>query len=242
MSGNLLTGRNNVNNKVSPLNVTDLGKLRIDESLKINDIYVQSILNGNTLDRIETDTTELFKYRNKYDIKYLRSQGKCYVAGDGFFRNNITGNHSAFSFFNPSSSGRIAYIYRIKYSYDNEYNDSSTSRLLLLRINSGTPISGSTETPHNLKFSASDASAMECRLQPTTTGLSTNAFCYLAYEDAPSSAQQGQGTLELDEHIEVSEGKGLLFNLIASSSTTHDSRFSCSIWWYELDVNNPEFS
>lgn len=238
----LIAGRNNVNNKEAVLNVSDLGKLRIDESLKINDIYVQSILNGNTLDRIETDTTELFKYKNEYDIKYLRNQGKCFTVGDGFFRNNVTGTHSAFSFLNPSSSGSIAYVYRIKWSYDNEYNDSSTSRLLLLRINSGTPTGGTVETPRNMKFSASDATAMECRLQPTTTSLSTNAFMYLGYEDAPSHSAQSFGTLDFDEHIEVSEGKGLLFNLIAGSSTAYDSRFSCSVFYYELDVNNPEFS
>jgi len=194
----MLSGRNHNNNKVEHLNIDDNGRLKIDESGKLTDI--------------NTNINTLYNYTINNDLRYLRSQGKCFTTSYNYVSTAKTLN--MLSLWNPLGSGKKLYVYRIGAQFDNDGNADYATRVILYGT-SVQPTGGNLQTPRNLSLGNNNTSSAEAR--NTFSHGANYVISNLMTADEPGLNLYN--TFEYPEYIEIAEGHGIFTILYANTST-----------------------
>jgi len=214
----LIQGINKTTNKQTILNIDDDGNLKIDESGKLTDI--------------NTNINTLYNYTINNDLRYLRSQGKCFSITYNYVSTATSLN--MLSLWNPVGSGKKLYVYRIAAQFDNDGTADFATRVILYGTSSQ-PTSGNLSTPRNLSLGNNTTSTAEAR-NGYTNG-SNYVISNLMTADEPGLNLYN--TFEYPEYIEIAEGNGIFTKLFANTST-NKLRAMNTFYYIESDSTIPQ--
>lgn len=213
----LLAGRNKDTNKKSELNIDDNGNLKIDESGKLTEI--------------KTSIDTLYNYTINNDLRYFRSQGKCYTTSFNYVGTAET--QKMLSLWNPVGSGKILYLYRLNAQFDNDGASDYATRLILYGT-STQPTAGTLQTPINLSLGNNNLSSVEARTGYTHGG--NFVITHLLTADEPGATQNVN--IEYKEYIQIPEGMGI-FTILYMTTSTNKMRAMNSLYYIETSSNVP---
>jgi hypothetical protein len=204
--------------------------LKIDESGTLSNIETNTdTTNTNLLNTISA-VNNVLNYNKNNDLKYLRSQGKCFTIGSQFL--DKSDNYYILSLFNNGTGNKNQYIYRIRYCFDNDNTGDTKSLLQIHKITAAS--GGTTMTPRNLQLGSNNTSTLDIRKANPTVSKDSD-YINLVYGDAPTDSTHLQ-TVELPEAIEISNGNGLAFYFnISPNSTAVWARGYVEVYYIELN-------
>jgi hypothetical protein len=215
----LIAGRNTDNNKVSVLNVDDEGKLKIEPTELAN---------------IQLKLDNQYEYTYKNDLRYLRSEGKCFVASQRGYKANgaqsLTETQMS-ALYNPSGSGKKLFIYKIHATYRNEGNLNIQNRLILASFTE--TMTGGPDNPRTLKIGSGATSSALFRSNPGLNSSNTDKVVFLHSHDEPGN-NTNIPYYTFDELIELPEGYGLQLRF-EHSDDMEASKWNSAFYYIELD-------
>lgn len=219
----LVQGINNLNNKISTLNLSDSGELRIDETGLISQLSQNMLyLKNFTIDN---------------DLRYLRSNEKCYMTTYNYV--GTAELKTPISLWNPSASGKKLFLYRINIQFDNDATNDYATRAILYRA-LAQPTGGTNGARNNLKLGGASSSASVLNDFSYTT---KSDLMVLTTADEPGT-NSGVGTYEFPEGIEIAEGEGVFIIVYCNTNASYKLRVANTMFWVELDntLNYPNVS
>ena len=218
MSELLLSGRNSTTNKKTVLNTDNEGQLKIDESRKINDILI--------------NISNLYNYTINNDLRYLRSQGKCFNTSYSYV--GTAESRTMISLWNGTNDKKM-YIYRITCQFDNDGNNDYATRVILYSTNTE-PTNGSLTTARNLQIGSNNTSSATIRQNFDYVGANVTTFAHLLTADEPGLNLYN--TFDYNEYIEVLPGNGFFSQLYCNNST-NKLRVNCNFYYIETSDTIP---
>jgi len=225
----LISGINKTNNKQNTLNIDDNGNLKLDESGALSNIETNTDTANTNLLNVVNSIDNLYNYNYKNDLRYLRSQGKCYILSG---KADITASSDAFSILNPSGSSKKIFLYGLSGEISNvdSANYSCTFRMELITAHSGsTSMNGG-----NLNFSSNNTTVVTNYIKPTSTTTvktileksinfsSNNETEYLSFDNL------------FNECMEIPQGYGLNFRITENTASPY-IRSAIYIRYLEID-------
>lgn len=212
----LMHGFNPTTNKTSLLNIDDDGKLRLDESAKINSIY---------------EATQYLKnFTISNDLRYLRGQGKIFICSA---KTDMNTTDYVFSFLNPSNSSKKVFIYGLSGEISNNNNVAFTLDIDVDIISAHT-INVNNMNIGNLKIGDANTSSATAYIKPASVTKVATAFSKRAKFSATTDYESIEFSDLFNESMELPAGYGLAFK---STITGTANAFGCSVYikYIELD-------